>query len=141
MFQLSGIAIGLWGVKGFGVWGFGAEGFWFRVLGYGLYLDVLSTDSVSGLLSNQGEKSINFYFIMVPSRKKYYSMVLQSPGLLSFPKNKIITSTTHLPHFRYYVKELPSIPRSFVSKEHARLVSLLQQPGPEKFKRSKIERI
>ena len=25
----------------------------------------------SGLLSNQGEKSINFYFIMVPLRKKY----------------------------------------------------------------------
>ena len=25
----------------------------------------------TGLLSNQGEKSINFYFIMVPLRKKY----------------------------------------------------------------------
>ena len=25
----------------------------------------------SGLLSNQGEKSINFYFIRVPLRKKY----------------------------------------------------------------------
>ena len=25
---------------------------------------------VTGLLSNQGEKSINFYFIMVPLRKK-----------------------------------------------------------------------
>ena len=34
---------------------------------------------LSGLLSNQGEKSINFYFIMVPLRKKYSSMVLQSP--------------------------------------------------------------
>ena len=35
---------------------------------------------VTGLLSNQGEKSINFYFIRVPLRKKYKSMVLQSPG-------------------------------------------------------------
>ena len=26
---------------------------------------------LSGLLSNQGEKSINSYFIMVPLRKKY----------------------------------------------------------------------
>ena len=25
----------------------------------------------TGLLSNQGEKSINFHFIMVPLRKKY----------------------------------------------------------------------
>ena len=25
----------------------------------------------TGLLSNQGEKSINFYFIRVPLRKKY----------------------------------------------------------------------
>ena len=28
-------------------------------------------ESNAGLLSNQGEKSINFYFIMVPLRKKY----------------------------------------------------------------------
>ena len=27
-------------------------------------------DSETGLLSNQGEKSIHFYFIMVPLRKK-----------------------------------------------------------------------
>ena len=27
--------------------------------------------ALTGLLSNQGEKSINFYFIMVPLRKKY----------------------------------------------------------------------
>ena len=26
---------------------------------------------LTGLLSNQGEKSIHFYFIMVPLRKKY----------------------------------------------------------------------
>ena len=30
-----------------------------------------SADMLSGLLSNQGEKSINFYFIRVPLRKKY----------------------------------------------------------------------
>ena len=33
---------------------------------------------LTGLLSNQGEKSINLYFIMVLLRKKYKSMVLQS---------------------------------------------------------------
>ena len=33
----------------------------------------------AGLFSNQGEKSITLYFIMVLLRKKYYSMVLQSP--------------------------------------------------------------
>ena len=27
--------------------------------------------TATGLLSNQGEKSIDFYFIMVPFRKKY----------------------------------------------------------------------
>ena len=27
--------------------------------------------TLTGLLSNQGEKSINFYFIRVPLRKKY----------------------------------------------------------------------
>ena len=30
-----------------------------------------SWDDNTGLLSNQGEKSINFYFIRVPLRKKY----------------------------------------------------------------------
>ena len=30
-----------------------------------------SFQGFSGLLSNQGEKSINFYFIRVPLRKKY----------------------------------------------------------------------
>ena len=30
-----------------------------------------SDRSPGGLLSNQGEKSINFYFIRVPLRKKY----------------------------------------------------------------------
>ena len=38
------------------------------------------TYAMTGLLSNQGEKSMNFYFIRVPLRKKYESMVLQSPG-------------------------------------------------------------
>ena len=37
---------------------------------------------VTELLSNQGEKSINIYSIMVPLRKKYSSMVLQSSGEL-----------------------------------------------------------
>ena len=31
---------------------------------------VLLTNHLPGLLSNQGEKSINSYFIMVPLRKK-----------------------------------------------------------------------
>ena len=30
----------------------------------------VSKDSYTGLLSNQGEKSIHFYFIMVPSLRK-----------------------------------------------------------------------
>ena len=38
----------------------------------------------TGLVSHQGEKSIIFYFIMVPLRKKYKSMVLQSPRLMPF---------------------------------------------------------
>ena len=34
-------------------------------------LRVWDVQCYTGLLSNQGEKSINFYFIMVPLRKKY----------------------------------------------------------------------
>ena len=45
----------------------------------------------TGLLSNQGEKSINFYFIMVPLRKKYYSMVLQSQGEGTSPNSVVYT--------------------------------------------------
>ena len=36
-----------------------------------LNLGYLKKETISGLLRNQGEKSINFYFIMVPLRKKY----------------------------------------------------------------------
>ena len=48
-------------------WGLGFRVYWFAV------------KNLTGLLSNQGEKSKNCYFIMVPVRKKYESMVLQSP--------------------------------------------------------------
>ena len=44
-------------------------------------------DINSGLLSNQGEKSINFYFIMVPLRKKVFKY--------GTPKTRILT-TTHM---------------------------------------------
>ena len=39
-----------------------------------------SLHSLTGLLSNQGEKSINCSFIMVPLRKRNLSMGLQSPA-------------------------------------------------------------
>ena len=35
----------------------------------------------AGLLSNQGEQRKKKYFIRVPLKKKYSSMVLQSPGV------------------------------------------------------------
>ena len=48
----------------FGVWGLGlSEGLGLRVLR-------LQDRGLAGLLSNQGEKSINLFFIMVPLRKK-----------------------------------------------------------------------
>ena len=45
------------------IWADGSEFFWgcFRMV---------AQCSLTGLLSNQGEKSINFYFIRVPLRKK-----------------------------------------------------------------------
>ena len=43
---------------------------------------MLDASALNWLLSNQGEKSISFYFIMVPLRKKYSSMVLQSPIII-----------------------------------------------------------
>ena len=42
--------------------------------------------SVSGLLSNQGEKSINFYFIRVPLRKKVLKYGTPKPRRLLGPR-------------------------------------------------------
>ena len=44
------------------------------VIGPGL-LNQVPTLGSTGLLSNQGEKSINFYFIRVPLRKKVYTLL------------------------------------------------------------------
>ena len=51
------------------VFGFGVfRSFWFRV-------------GFTGLLSNQGEKRINLYFIMAPLRKKVFKYGTPKPSL------------------------------------------------------------
>ena len=54
------------GLTGFGVCGFEAS----EALGLGLLWPVLLLGFL-GFSVTRGEKSINFYFIMVPLRKKY----------------------------------------------------------------------
>ena len=70
----------------------------------------MSAVFLTGLLSNQGEESINFYFIMVSLRKNNKSMVLQSPvkgigisGLESWAAGRFVCQKMQLP--------LPAPPR------------------------------
>ena len=57
----------------------------------------------TGLLSNQGEKSINLYFIMVRLRKSKKVMVLQSPVYLH-PKHATVPSTNSGSSMQYFQK-------------------------------------
>ena len=41
---------------------------------------------ITGLLSNQGEKSINLYFIRVPLRKKVLKYGTPKPSYVTYPK-------------------------------------------------------
>ena len=60
-------------------------------------LEISSVRLFSGLLSNKGEKSINFYFIVVPLRKNYSSMLPQSPAFQ--PEDQKVADGLHVQSF------------------------------------------